>query len=371
MFFWDCVIDPPTGNIVTFTGNAAGQLIGLPVDSNYASDSIIVRDFLPGGGEIVLREDLFGKPGIFMVIPSPFGWTPTGSKGLWGMNIVNPTAGNMWVNKAVLSLFPTSIANVADNILKKGSCSPTGIVPPTDVWACTTDNQLKWEPSPGAQHLIPPKSVQQFLAVADEGKLVINDELDTVLVTGSVFTTFGQFAKTGYGTAYQQSGLNNFPIVNVYLTRDENNPLNVPDIHTMELGMTSGTPQTFHAVLADFDPDSAKFIKRDVSRLIINIPQDWTLNSYTSAHFTIPPPIANPDGSTQIIGTLNKIIDGEGILADRLKAGLIEINVTPPPVSSNKMYVMHILADGYTDADFLIGPIAEVVLQVCPTGGCP
>jgi len=31
---------------------------------------------------------------------------------------------------------------------------------------------------------------------------------------------------------------------------------------------------------------------------------------------------------------------------------------------------MHILADGYTDADFLIGPLAEVVLQACPAGGC-
>jgi len=34
------------------------------------------------------------------------------------------------------------------------------------------------------------------------------------------------------------------------------------------------------------------------------------------------------------------------------------------------MYLMHILADGYTDADFLIGPLAEVVLQACPVGGC-
>jgi len=370
MFFWDCVLNQPTGNVITITGNATGKILGVNVDSNDATDSVIVRDFTAGGEEIVLKEDLFGKPGIFMVIPSPFGWSPTGTKGLWGMNIVNPTSGNMWVNKAVVSLFPTSIGNVADNILKSGSCSPTGIVPPTDTWACTTDNQLKWEPTPGNQHLIPPKSVQQFLTVADEGKLVIDDELDTVLVTGSVFTTFGQFAKTGYGTAYQQSGQNHFPVVNVYLTRDENNPLIVSNIHTTELGMISGTPQTFHVVLADFDPDEDKFIKKDISRLIINIPQDWTLNSYSSDHFTIPPPITNPDNSIQIIGTLDYIIDGDGDDDDTLEAGIIEINITPPPVSDNKMYAMYILADGYTDANFLIGPIAEVVLQVCPVGGC-
>jgi len=310
-----------------------------------------------------------------MVLPSPFGWTPTGVKGLWGMNIVNPTTQNMWVNKAVLSVHITrdhedDDSSKSDRIFKTGSCSPNGIVPPTDTWACTTDNQLKWEPSVGSQHLIPPKSVQQFLTVADEGRLATNDALDTVLVTGSVFTTFGQFAKSGYGTAFQQSGSNKFPIVNVYLTRDELNPLNPPDIHTTELGMISGTPKTFHAVLADFDPTNTKFIKNNISRLIINIPPHWTLNSYSSDHFTIPAPLTNPDGSTQIIGILDDIIDGEGILAGRTAAGIIEFNVTPPPVSNNKMYVMHILADGYTNADFLIGPIAEVVLQVCPVGGC-
>jgi len=331
------------------------------------------EDFDPNsssGEETVIVGDLFSRPGIFMVIPSPYGWTPTGNKGLWGMNIVNPTDRNMWVNKAVLSLVVTR-AEEHDELFKLGSCSPTGITPPIDVWACTTHNQLKWEPSVGNQHLVPPKSVQQFLAVADEGRLHGNvGVLDTVLVTGSVFTTLGQFAKTGYGTAMQQNGdSNNFPIVNVYLTRDEINPLNVPDIHTTELGMISGTAKTFYAVLADFDPDNTKFIKNNISRLIINIPSDWTHNSSSSDHFTLTVS-TNPDGSTQIIGVLDDIIDGEGILAGRTEAGIIEFNVTPPTVSDNKMYVMHILADGYTDADFLIGPIAEVVLQVCPTGGC-
>jgi len=195
--------------------------------------------------------------------------------------------------------------------------------------------------------------------------------LDTILVTGSVFTTFGQFAKSGYGTAFQKSGLNQFPIANVYLTTDENFPLTPSAIHTTELGMTSGVPHTFHAVLADFDPDSSKYIQEG-SRLIINIPPDWELSSVTSAHFNIPAPVTNPDNSTQIIGTLipGWHIDGDGSGFQRLEAGLIEFEVIPPPVSDNKMYVMYMLADGYTDASFLIGPIAEVVLQACPASGC-
>jgi len=39
------------------------------------------------------------------------------------------------------------------------------------------------------------------------------------------------------------------------------------------------------------------------------------------------------------------------------------------------MYVMYILADGTATgtggSNYAIGPLAETVLQVCPTSGCP
>jgi len=280
MFSWDYQVTGASGDELTFSSFATGDGVG---NSNSVSDISILREPTDGGtGEtIVIHDDLLSKPGIFMVAPNPFGWAPTGEKGLWGMNIVNPTERDMWVNKAVLSLLITRGSN-ADDVFATGSCSPDAITPPIAAWDCTTDNQMKWEPSPGNQHLIPKKSVQQFLALADSGTLNGNDELDTILVTGSVFTTLGQFAKTGFGTAFQQQGSNNFPIVNVYLTRDENNPLNVPDIHTTELGMISGVPKTFYAVLTDFDSDSSTFIKNINSRLIVNIPKNWVLNSYSS-----------------------------------------------------------------------------------------
>lgn len=367
MFTWDSQVSGDSADQLTFTSMARGD----GATSSSVSDISVLREPTDGGsgGEvIVIHDDLLSKPGIFMVVPNPFGYAPSGEKGLFGINIVNPTERDMWVNKAVISLLITRGSN-ADDVFDTGSCSPDAVVPPISAWDCTTDNQMKWEPSPGNQHLIPKKSVQQFLAAADSGTLNGNDELDTILVTGSVFTTLGQFAKTGFGTAFQQQGSNSFPVVNVYLTRDENNPLNVPDIHTTELAMTSGVSKTFYAVLADFDSDKSTWIKHTESRLIINIPRDWTLNSYSSADLTLTEE-SNGDGSTQLIGVVDKDIDGEGIEAGKIEAGVVEFNVTPPTVSDNTMYVMHILADGYTDANFLIGPIAEVVLQVCPVGGC-
>ncbi|KAG2478740.1 MAG: hypothetical protein NPMRd3_980001, partial [Nitrosopumilales archaeon] len=66
MFFWDCVLDPPLLNTITFTGNATGLLSGVPVDSNDASDSVVVRDFTSAGGTLILNQDLLNRPEIFM-----------------------------------------------------------------------------------------------------------------------------------------------------------------------------------------------------------------------------------------------------------------------------------------------------------------
>jgi len=287
-----------------------------------------------------------------MVIPSPYGYSPTGQKGLWGVNIANPTDGDMVVNKVVLSLI-LSRYNGDPDVFKPGSCSPDDIVPPIAAWKCDGANQLKWEPSVGSQHTIPANSVQQFLVLNDDNKIGQDTEYDTILVTASVFTSLGHFSKTGYATSYRHDGTNVFPMANVYLTRDKDDPLNKDNIHTTQLGMEGGVPMTFNATLVDFEISSSKFIKETISKLIINIPSGWTLDSYSSA----------------VSGSYNKI-DGEGIDANRIKAGVIQFTVTPPVVSDNRMYVMHILADGYTNADWLIGPISETVFQVCPGGVC-
>jgi len=107
------------------------------------------------------------------------------------------------------------------------------------------------------------------------------------------------------------------------------------------------------------------------TKLIINIPKEWTFNSIISSpgFDPIPPPITYPDGSTQIVGDLSAEID------DWSDAKTITFTATAPSVSSTKMYIMHILADGTAEgsgsSEFTVGPIAETVLQVCPTSGCP
>jgi len=351
------------GTKVAFTSAANGtdSATGFDYLSNNSTDKIIIRDPQGGSGDtIVIKDELFGKPGLFMIIPGPFGESE--DKGLWGMNIANPTEQIMEVNKVVISLISTR-DRTPDNIFEDGSCSPVTIPPTPSDWDCSTDNQLIWAPSVGNSFPVPPKSVSSFLATVYPGTLDNSDPiLDSILVQGNVWTTLGQFGKTGYGTSMQLSGANDFPIASVYLTDDPLDLTNPIHIQSVRNGIPSGSTQTFNVALTDFDDDPSNWIEADFSKLIINIPKDWTnivVDPTTDFSVTV---ISNPDNSHQIVGDMLVDIDGFG----PTDGNVITFHAKAPTVPDEKMYVFYILADGYTDNLFPIGPLAEVVLQVVP-----
>ncbi len=365
IFTWHYTVSSTAsvGTKVAFTSaaNATDSATGFDYLSNNATDKIIIRDPQGGSGEtIVIKDELFSKPGLFMIIPGPFGESE--DKGLWGMNIANPTEQNMIVNKVVISLVSTR-DRAPDNIFEDGSCSPVTVPPTPSYWACSTDNQLVWAPSVGNSLTIPPQSVRSFLATIYPGNLDNSDTiLDSILVQGNVWTTFGQFGKTGYGTSMQLSGSNDFPIASVYLTSDPSDTTNPDKIQSIRSTISSGSTETFQVALTDWDNDPANWIEADYSNLIINVPKDWTEISYTPTTFYSVSINPNPDGSNQIVADLLIDINGFGPNT----SGVLEFTAKAPTVADEKMYVMHILADGYTDNLFPIGPLAEVVLQVVP-----
>jgi len=357
--------DATVGSKLKFTSAANGTDSATSFNylSNNATDSIIIRDPQGGSGEtIVIKDELFGRPGLFMIIPGPFGESE--DKGLWGMNIANPTEQNMLVSKVVISLISTR-DRTPDNIFEDGSCSPVTIPPTPSDWDCSTDNQLVWAPSVGNSLVVPPKSVASFLATLYPGNLDNSDPiLDSILVQGNVWTTFGQFGKTGYGTSMQLSGTNDFPIASVYLTDDPLDLTNPIHIQSVRNGIPSGSTQTFNVALTDFDDDPSNWIEADFSQLIINVPKDWTnIVIAPSTDFAVTV-VTNPDNSHQIIGDM--LVDIDGLGAN--DGNVITFDVQAPTVSvgNEKMYVFHVLADGYTDNLFPIGPLAEIVLQVVP-----
>ena len=153
-------------------------------------------------------------------------------------------------------------------------------------------------------------------------------------------------------------------LVNVYFS-DPGGSRADADIRGSILGIMSGETRQFNVTMADFDSGPAAIVAG--SQLIINVPKDFTLiGNPVGFGFTIPLPIVPfPDGSSQIIGTL----DAPNLDDD---AKHIEFTLQAPTVSSTKMYVFHILGTGSTTPvpTYAIGPLAETVVQVCP-GVCP
>ncbi|KKK53069.1 hypothetical protein LCGC14_3098480, partial [marine sediment metagenome] len=85
---------------IKFSSSATGSesTTGFVVTSNTASDKLTVRDPKGGAGEeIVIKDELFGKPDVFMLVPNTFG--TNADEALWGITVANPTDAPMEVTK--------------------------------------------------------------------------------------------------------------------------------------------------------------------------------------------------------------------------------------------------------------------------------
>jgi len=377
MFSWDVEVTGDSGDNIIFSSIARGDFVDPDdVYSNVISDESILREPTDGGsgnGEEadILRDDLFGKPQLLMMFPNPVGWD-SNDRGVWGVNVVNPTDIPIEVSKVVI-VAVSPRATSSDKIFspechKPGNAprDPITIFPTPDNWSCPESNQLQWKNTANPQ-IIQPRSVFPFLvSIGTEAIGSVSGEANNIPIHTTVFSTLGQFGKSGYLSTMAEEEVS---IANVFLSTSPGTA-NLSNIISEIRGITEGTSVTFNATIADMDDDISNKIHQD-ARLVINIPKDWTFTGVTS-HTGFETPIIQtfPDSSAQIIGKLLADLSGDSGIAKT-----IQFTATAPNVSFTKMYVMHILADGEADGilgnDYNIGPLAETVLQVCPTSGCP
>jgi len=292
---------------------------------------------------------------------------------VWGVNVANPTDQPVFVSKVVIiAISPraTSSDKMFIEECEKASNSSQSygvetISPTPDNWTCPESNQLMWRDVANPQR-IEPRSVFPFLAKitgADIGGALSDSQ--NIVIQPIVYTTLGQFGKAGYGTTMHSKEI---ALPNVFLATAPNSVLSSDIIGEMR-GITEGTTVTFNATLADMSSTTTYGINSGTD-LIINVPKEWTFGSIVNDDgFITSPPVTYPDGSTQIVGKLIDSID------EHAEAKTITFTATAPSVTNAKMYVMYILASGTSSGDnhsnFTVGPIAETVLQVCPTSGCP
>lgn len=377
LFTWDYLVTGDSGDELTFSSGATGD---GPVITNPVSDISILReptDGGSGGGETqIIVEDLLAKPGIFLTFPAPFG--ESDHKGVWGINVANPTNRDMKVTKAVISLLSMR-AQSTDRMFDAGDCNTETISPPDgsfgNYWSCPSPNQLVWAVPIGTDITIGPYETYSFLAKAEPGTLQgSGTHLEAMVVHASVFTSFGQFGKAGYISSFIHDG--DSPIANVFL-KNSAAIANNDNIIGSTNGIASGQVVTFYATLVELDAASGSQID-DGAELVVNVPIGWTLDEPSISAPDFSPVVVNhwPDGSSQIIGTLDVGgatlgLTGAGANVERT----ITFDATAPTLTNGipKIYVMHVLASGHTDVAnfFPIGPLSESIIEVCPTSGCP
>ncbi|WP_100182007.1 hypothetical protein [Candidatus Nitrosotenuis aquarius] len=350
---WKYRLLSPAGTNVTFSTYATGidEPTKVTMQSSTEKGMVFMRDNSEPGS--IVSSDLFARPEMYVIMPNTFG--DTNDKGLWGVNVINPTSQPIYVSKLVISA-QTSPANSNDEIFNSG-CSAQTIYPSVNNWSCPTSNQLMWKNTVTPQ-LIGPKSVGTFLVKVDPGNIGGSGiEPETIIVQTNVFTTLGQFGKAAYGTSIRTSS----SIPNVYLSKVVDSTANT-NIFANMTNVPPGSIQTFNVVLADLEAATGNRISAG-SRLIINMPSGWTTPVVTgNTGFTIQPTQTFPDGSSQIVGILNADLTGAGGTGKT-----ITFTSIAPPISDTRMYVMYVLADGYVNGNIVMGPLAEVVLRVSAT----
>ncbi len=346
----------PAGTMVNFDvwANATEEGTGFSVASNTVYENVKMLEPLETE-IIVLNEDLFSRPGIFLIIPGPFGDGP--EKAIWGANIVNPTPQNMYVSKLVITLLSPR-ANSLDRIFSATAgaqyCDPETIAPTPDSWSCPENNELVWKDLNNPVK-IPPYSVFPFIAKVHADRLSgSSDTLEAIIVNGNVFTTVGEFSKAGYSSSMDNNG-NSY--VNVYLS-DVPHSTTSADIKVNQT-VGSGLVQQFNVVIADFEIGGTQI--DDTSKLIINMPKGWSIDSGSITGFGnfVWNYQSFTDTSSQIIANFTSNLTDGG--------RTIQFDATAPTVGNEQMYVMYVLGDGKTtDQDFSLSTLAEVVLKVTP-----
>ena len=335
----------------------------------------------PGGSgeEIILKDELFGKPSVFSIFPGPSGRdSDDDSKGIWGVMVANPTDQPMEVSKVVIIAYssrPTSGDTTFMLDCHNGASDPFAVetvAPTVDRWKCPTQNQLVWS-DVGNPVIIQPRSVHPFLAKIGLGQTASGDiDTSNTLIHTVVFTSLGQFGKSSYATTVHEKDIA-MPNVFISKTTSQGSAADNGNILGNITRITEGTQVVFNATLVDMSDDDNPHGINIGTKLIINIPKDWIFNGPVclTCHPGFDPvsAVTYPDGSTQIVGVLDDFIDEPD------EARIIKFYATAPAVSTTKMYVMHILADGTvtgggTGSPYAVGPLAEIVLQVCPTTGC-
>lgn len=367
LFKWVFKVSAPDDTTITFnatlSGAKAGNWVAEKAHAKLVSAS--QTSFYSESTTTVIYSALAQKPEIFLMMPSPFGEDPDAGKGLWGVMVVNPTEVPIQVSRVIIAASPVITDRTERIIDNNGTpCPNTPVTPsPASEWSCPEENLIEWKDL-ASPETIPAKGVRQFIAKYQPGSLGGGGDDPAFLVSASVFTSSGQFTKTGYSTGMRNAAE---AIGNVYLTdtTTEATALTTGHVFGSITGVQSGTQFDVHVAMADLSKNTAAI--QSGTKLIVNVPKGFTVSqsdilSYSG--FSAPALTTYSDGSIQIVATLSNDLGTSTSEAVKI----LKFRATAPTVLDEKIYIFFTLVHGDTTSgsNLSVGAIGEFPVQIIP-----
>lgn len=326
-----------------------------------------------GDPTLVLEDDLVAKPAVYAAFPNP--WVEgTNINGYYGVIVVNPTQHPMTVYRTSLQVitavnpaqFPDNIKLPPDNNANMWPVTPDLLAGGT--WSGNKDSVF-WEEitdpdDPAPAVVVAPYSAAEFVTSVAVGNIA-DTRINTI--NTNTLTSFGQFGSLKIDTLAATNL--NVAVPNIFLTADASGV--TPSYLILNAGNGNQTPQDIYVALEN----TSIFGTIDAgTRLVVNVPSAFIIdnNSLLLNGFTLTPgyPRTFDDNSNQLSYTVSAPGIDDGTMAR------VGFTVTPPALENTSVYIFYMYAYGTTTEDApkdkvtIIGPIAEVAVQVCKTGGC-
>ena len=344
IFQWVTWVNAPDGTVLTFNASLANAKTGNFVITK-SNVNIVTQSQGSFQAEQVVGADLLVKPEVFPIFPGPFG--ASSQLSLWGVSIANPVNQTMKVSRIVFTLTSPDAQGNQYQLITPSALPLCGSVAGLQMiyhlhgtWTCPGTGIMMWRDTSSPEQ-IPAYSAATFIVRVQPGT-VTSDE--PAFITGvTVFTSYGQFAKTGFAGNMKSAGTS---IGNVWLTDTQTPATAVTNSHMFGnySKPRSGIPFLMNVTVADLDSVSSTKIKAGTS-FIINVPPGWSniILTNTTA-FTNLSVVTHTDTSTQIRGDLINDLGG----AASPQAKILAFKGTPPAVVRSTVFIMYVLLDGVT-----------------------
>ena len=359
MFMWEPEFIGGVGSKITFLVRAKALVEGCTTSSYIFNDSSTTGregspqiKVVPG-----VRKEILASPETFISFPNPFGDVSGTQTAIFSIVVQNPTDHPFKVNQVSIQL-----VNPADEDLVTSVSN--GVNRPATGWT-EGDNIIVWR-NTASPVTVNANDMEEWLVRATPTNIAT-----TTPVTSIIYNTYSSFGQFGKGPFTHGVSKDNTAMVNTYSKTSFSGSTEIFAIKDVDSG---------GALRLNFTiSNSGNSVVDSGAFMLINVPsgiRDITNVTTTAGTdgldtgLEVRGMLEFDDGSVQIPIKLTS-----DLVAGALGTRTYSMRMIMPTISVPAFYTFTIVANGTASAsDVIIGPTAEVIVQVCPTSGtnlCP